>query len=200
MRTALILLVLLLAHCGECEELEVSNRRLRQQLKALDAVRNSLDQQTNALTRAIQVARISAELMEGIRDSPPLAGRTQRLVYEDHVNEPYRFSGERMSAPDRHVWIALKPGMHYRWVCEVEASGLSGVRDVKFGGMVKVSKTTHVTWPAANSGVLIRSGWQQLSFEFDLPQCGLFMLMYGPNGQTGSCAFRNIRGYVVEEE
>lgn len=178
---------------------EHENIMAKQQKKDLEQRVAELERQSNALMRAVETATIAAELMEGVRTHPPSMQVRHLLVYEEAVDKPVRFDGTAVAARDRHVWLKLRPGVQYMCECEVESASLEGARGVKFGGMIKMGSL--LKWPACKDSGHAAKGWRRLSFRFELPAGASFMLMYGPNGSKGSCAFRNVRCFeeVVSE-
>ena len=181
---------------GEASEAEIARRnRLCREAAECEAERNALKERIRADREAAWTLGVTAELMEGVRESPPV--ERERLV------DLHRFESgtERVvtkAAADKancvHRWLTLQEGRRYRFRAEAKAED---VRDasVKFGLMVSVpwQKTQ---WPDCKVG----SGtfdWRGISFDYEVPAgAGSVLLFYGLESGSGRVSFRNV---VVSE-
>lgn len=178
--------------------MEVRNRSLKAELKALEARAAELDNETARIEESIRTATIAKELMDGTRRHPPQVRTVEKQIYEDGTGTPVCFDSTAAKVKNKDVWLPLEPGALYRFEGEVKVEGLTGTDRVKFGAYAPV-KGGPANWPGCGATGAGTFDWQKVQFSYRMPSGGAFMFSIGPSGGRGKVWFRNVRGFKVTE-
>lgn len=204
MRRLLLFVVLFLSGTLQAGENgtddEAMNRKLKAELKGLEAKAAELENAAMTIEESIRIARVSKELMEGVRKESPQPKIVETQIYEAGVDAPVFFDATAGKVRNREVWLTdkMKAGGRYRFTCEVKTEDLKGTDRVKFMGYMPV-KGAPTEWPGVGQTGSGSYGWTKLEFAFTLPHGGSFMLSFGSGEGIGKVWFRNIRGCEVAE-
>ena len=189
---AFVMLSALASAAGEASEADVRRRNdsLREAAE-LEAKRNAIKECIRHDLEAAETLVTTAELMEGVRKTPPreVERLSEKFAYE--TDEPKTFvkteSDKRMCT---HRWIKLDEGRHYRFRAEVRAEDVKGTV-VKFGLMVP-RPDGDTRWAVADIGAGTFD-WRPVTFDYTMPVgSSSALFLYGLEAGSGTAGFRNV--------